>query len=226
MFSVILLAGGSGSRMEQIIPKQFLMLAGKPIIMHSIERLDQIDIIQEIIIICHKDYIELVNSYINTYMIKTRCKIIPGGATRQESTYIGLQEATYENVIVHEAARPFVKKCEFEQLILNEHPNAIFGIAIPFTVLKGTDHITELLERKELVNVQLPQKFQRSSLLIAHQKAVEDNKGFTEDASLLFYYEKGNIGIVPGSIYNLKITEPVDLITGEVIYKEYIIGRD
>lgn len=226
MFSVVLLSGGSGSRMEKSIPKQFLMLAGKPIIMHSIERLDQIEGIQEIVIVCHKDYIELVKSYLDSYMIKTRCKVIPGGATRQESTYIGLQEATYESVIVHEAARPFVKKCEFDQLILDKHQNAIFGAAIPFTVLKGTDHITELLERKELVNVQLPQKFQRTPLLKAHQKAVEDNLGFTEDASLLFYYEKVNIGIIPGSIYNLKITEPVDLITGEVIYKEYIIGRD
>lgn len=226
MFSVILLSGGSGSRMEQTIPKQFLMLAGKPMIMHTIERLDQIEQVGEIIIVCHKDYTDLVKQYLDSYSIKTSCQIVNGGVSRQESTYIGLQHTVYEDVIVHEAARPFVKRSEFEELMDSPYPNAIFGHPIPFTVLKGNEYITELLDRETLINVQLPQKFRRDDLLDAHKKAAMEGRMFTEDASLLFYYTNMNIAILNGSIYNLKITEPVDMITGEVLYKEYIIGRD
>ena len=60
----------------------------------------------------------------------------------------------------------------------------------------------------------------------AHKKAAEEIQIFTEDASLLFYYTKENIMIIEGSIYNIKITDPIDMIIGEAIYKEYIIGRD
>jgi len=226
MYSVILLSGGSGTRMEQTIPKQFLILAGKPIIMHSIERMDQIKDIAEIIIVCHKDYIDFVNSLLISYNIKTACKVIAGGNSRQESSYIGLLHASYKNVIIHEAARPFVKKTEFEDLINVPFDNTTLGHSIPFTVLKGNDYITGLLDRKELVNIQLPQKFNKESLLEAHKKAIAENRVFTEDASLLLFYTNEKIKILNGSVYNVKITEPIDMMIGEVLYKEYIIGRD
>lgn len=226
MYSAIILSGGSGTRMEKAIPKQFLILAGKPMIMHTLERLDQIEYVKEIVIVCHKNYIDLVDSYIKSYEIRTVCKIVEGGASRQESTYIGLKNSSYPYVIIHEAARPFVKKSEFESLINYPNLNAIYGKSIPFTVLKGTNQVVSLLNRKDLVNVQLPQKFQRNLLLEAHKKAAEEIQIFTEDASLLFYYTKENIMIIEGSIYNIKITDPIDMIIGEAIYKEYIIGRD
>ena len=88
-----------------------------------------------------------------------------GGGSRQESVYKGLRAlADCDSVIIHEAVRPLVTVAEFRALIDAEDPNAMFGIPIPFTVLKGHDYVEDLLERDELVNVQLPQKFDRAKL--------------------------------------------------------------
>ena len=78
---------------------------------------------------------------------------------------------TADSVIIHEAVRPLVTVEEFRALIAAEDANAMFGIPIPFTVLKGHDYVEDLLERDELVNVQLPQKFDRAKLLAAHEAA-------------------------------------------------------
>ena len=65
MYSAILLAGGLGSRIKNDVPKQFILLAGKPIIMHTLERLEKIDSISEVIVVCHNDYIQLMKEYID-----------------------------------------------------------------------------------------------------------------------------------------------------------------
>ena len=84
----------------------------------------------------------------------------------------------------------------------------MFGIPIPFTVLKGHDYVEGLLERDELVNVQLPQKFDRAKLTAAHEAARRDGTSFTEDASLFFRYAGERVRILPGSDRNIKITRP------------------
>lgn len=224
--SFILLAGGTGSRMKRDIPKQFLMIAGKPIIMHILERIDKLEEINEIIIVCHSNYIELMKKYINSYMIKTRCIIINGGDSRQESVFNGLKNASNNIVIIHEAARPFVKLSEFKTLINSEYNNVIYGRKIPFTVLQGKDKITGLLQRDELINVQLPQKFDRNLLLECHKKARDQSMTFTEDSSMVYFFNKEEIYIIEGTEYNIKITDSVDLLIGEIIYNEYILSGD
>lgn len=224
--SFILLAGGIGSRMKKDIPKQFLMLSGKPVIMHILDRVDKIEEIGEIIVVCHNQYIQLLQDYIKSYMIKTNCIIVEGGATRQESVYKGLQKATYDIVVIHEAARPFVKINEFRSLINSEHKNVIYGRKIPFTVLKGNEKISGLLNRDDLINVQLPQKFDKKLLLECHKKAQEQSLIFTEDASLVYYFSQENISVLEGTEYNIKITDSIDLLIGEIIYNEYILGGE
>jgi 2-C-methyl-D-erythritol 4-phosphate cytidylyltransferase len=100
----------------------------------------------------------------------------------------------------------------------------MFGLAIPFTVLKGGEYIEGLLERDELVNVQLPQKFNRTKLLAAHQAAANAGREFTEDASLFFEYAKEPVRILPGIEHNIKITVPTDTVTAEAIYHD-LMGR-
>ena len=100
----------------------------------------------------------------------------------------------------------------------------MFGIPIPFTVLKGHDYVEDLLERDELVNVQLPQKFDRAKLVAAHEAARRDGTSFTEDASLFHRYAGERVRILPGSERNIKITVPTDVVTAEAIYAD-VIGR-
>lgn len=227
MYSAVILAGGTGTRMHQSVPKQFLALAGKPMILHTLERLERIDEIDEIIVPCHPQYKELLRMNISAYMLKKPYKILDGGSTRQQSAYLGVLEAKNEDILIHEAARPFVTTQEFITLLEDEAENATYGLDIPFTVSVRTgDRITGLLERDTLVNIQLPQKFKRAPLLAAYKQAEQDGLVFTEDTSLLYYYSKTSVKALEGTPNNVKVTNSVDMVVGETIYREYIVGRD
>ena len=225
MVSLILLSGGKGTRMRKDLPKQYLLLAGKPIIMHSLERVGKIKKIDEIIIVCAEEYISYLQELIKKYNVKVNVKFALAGQTRQESVYNGLKCVSNSSVLIHESARPFVLKEEFEKLIEDESENITYGYSIPYTVAKGKDYFLDTLKREELVNIQLPQKFNTKTLIMAHEQAIKDEALFTEDASMLHKYSKDEIKILEGTSFNLKITEPIDLLIGELIYKEYIIRR-
>lgn len=227
MVSAILLAGGSGARMQQSVPKQFLVLAGRPMILHTLERFEKISEINEVIVVCHSQYRDQLEEDIASYALKKKYIVVCGGDTRQQSAYIGLQSASNEKIILHEAARPFVTVQEFEAMIRDEAKTITYGISIPFTVsVTDGEKITGSLDRSTLVNIQLPQKFDRRQLLEAHEKARVDGLEFTEDTSLLYHYTKEAVKVLKGTSYNVKITDSVDLLTGEIIYREHIIGRD
>ena len=102
--------------------------------------------------------------------------------------------------------------------------NAMYGIPISFTVIKGHEFVEGLLDRDELVNVQLPQKFDRAKLLAAHEAARREDADFTEDAGLFFHYTGEPVRILPGSDENIKITVPTDTVTAEAIYAD-LLGR-
>lgn len=224
-YSAIILSGGRGNRMRESVPKQYLLLGGKPMIIHSVERLDRIDSIGEIIIVCELNYVDHLREMMREYSIEKPVRLVEGGLTRQQSVYNGLKAAEYGNIILHEAARPFVRQRDFESLIANPAVNVTFGYDIPFTVLRGSDKVIGILDRSELINVQLPQKFNKQVLIVAHEKANKNNVTYTEDASLLFDNSSETIAIQKGSNLNVKITEPLDLELGEIIYRNYIINR-
>ena len=225
MYSVLLLSGGKGSRMQESTPKQYLLLAGKPMIMHSIERFDRIADIVEIVIVCEPSYREVISQMAREYNITKNIVFADAGVNRQESVFNGLNAVCSENVIIHEAARPFVRTDEFLRLISDNEQNVTYGYDIPYTVLKGKSFVDGILNRSELINVQLPQKFNVEMLLNAHKTAMKSADVYTEDASLLFDITKCSIKVMRGTSYNIKITDPIDLLLGEIIYKYYITNR-
>lgn len=226
MITMILLSGGSGTRMHNSIPKQYMLLAGKPMIMHTLERAVRIRNLEKVVVVCSDEYRQSIKLMIEQYNIKLSVDFASAGHSRQESVYAGLKFVTTEDVIIHEAARPFVDASDFNSLVDATEENVMFGVSIPFTVIKGRTSVVGLLDRSELVNVQLPQKFNTKLLVDSHEKALKDGLSFTEDASLVFHYNPDQkIKIIKGKEYNLKITTPTDMITGELIYKEYFAGR-
>ncbi|MCS1351053.1 2-C-methyl-D-erythritol 4-phosphate cytidylyltransferase [Mechercharimyces sp. CAU 1602] len=224
--SMILLAGGIGTRMKVNTPKQFLQIGGKPMIIHVLEKADRIDAIREIIIPSPHAYIEQTKEMISRHSFAKSIRVIEGGSTRQDSVHKALAETSSPSVIIHEAVRPFVLVEEIEALIQCPDENATYGFEIPFTVLQGKEYIEKNLDRNELINIQLPQKFNRDQLLASHRQAITDGSSFTEDVSLFFHYQKGQVKVMPGTEYNIKITRPIDQKIGEVIYKEYILGGE
>lgn len=225
MYSFILLSAGKGIRFGKDTPKQYLLLAGKPMIVHTLERVDKIEEIQELIIVCEKEYNSLIERYIDDYRICKKVVLVEGGKTRQESVYNALQAVSYEKVIIHEAARPLVTVDDFNNLIKCPHSNVSYTYQIPYTVLKkGEDsNISGVLDRSELVNIQLPQKFKKADLLNAHEFALKEGKNFTEDASMIYNYCNAPIFCLQGNPYNVKMTEYVDLLYGETLIREEFV---
>ena len=149
----MLLAGGTGLRMKKTIPKQYLLLAGKPVLMHTMERIDRVHEISETVIVCTDEYLPLIEKMLVQYNITVPVKFAKAGATRQASVKSGLELVTTEAVVLHEAARPFVSELDFKRLLSEPCENAMYGLPVPFTVIKGHDQAEGILERSELVNV-------------------------------------------------------------------------
>ncbi len=227
--SVLLLAAGTGSRFKAKIPKQFVKLLGKPLILWSllpIEKLVKNKKIQltELVIVCDAKYRSKIGKIVakKTPALTPFLRFAQGGKIRQESVLNGLKQATGTNLLLHETARPCKLYPFFLQLLNNPNPNVTLAEDIPFTVLKKdpqTALLNEILVRNELFNVQLPQKFDLASLLAAHEKAASENREFTDDSSLLFAYG-GTVTTEKGSPDNIKVTHPQDLAIAKRIIKK------
>lgn len=230
---MIVLAGGVGKRIGQPIPKQFLMVGGKPMLVHVLEKARALTEVERVVITCPAEFMAATRELLANHGFDDSFECIEGGPTRQASVYNGIVAlAGFDSLVIHEAVRPLVSLEEFRALIEAPDPNAMYGVPIPFTVLKGHDYVEGLLDRGELVNVQLPQKFEASALRAAHDRARADDATFTEDASLFHRYAGLPVRILRGSDRNLKITLPTDLVIAEALLADMLgrqsdtVGRD
>jgi 2-C-methyl-D-erythritol 4-phosphate cytidylyltransferase len=219
-FTLLLLAGGVGNRMDSDVPKQITLLNGTPMLIYSLHAAEEIEEFEEIIIPCPEDYLNRIKDVVGGYSIGKKIRFVVGGSTRQESVYLSLLENKSANVVIHESARPLVKPDYFKTLINDSSDNVIYGLDIPFTVLyKDMTRVSGVIDRKNIFNVELPHKYNALVLLEAHKKAMVENKFFTEDASLVFHYG-GEVKIVPGHHENIKITTWVDYLIAEKLLEE------
>jgi len=224
-FGMVVLAGGIGRRIGRPFPKQFLLLGGKPLLVHVLEKARAIPELERIVITCPEAHLEETRQLLANHAFDDRFACIVGGATRQESVYNGLLALEgFDSVVIHEAVRPLVTAEEFRGLVASPEPNVMYGIPISFTVLRGHEYVEGLLDRDELVNVQLPQKFDRAALLAAHEAARAAGTSFTEDASLFVHHTGEPVRILPGNERNVKITVPADIVMAEALYADFI-GR-
>ncbi len=224
-FGMVVLAGGIGRRIGRPFPKQFLLLGGKPLLVHVLEKARAIPELEQIVITCPEAHLDETRQLLANHGFDARFRCIVGGGSRQESVYEGLQALDgVDSVVIHEAVRPLVTTDEFRGLIASPDENVMYGIPISFTVLRGHDYVEGLLDRDELVNVQLPQKFDRAKLLAAHEASRAAGTSFTEDASLFVQHTGEQVRILPGSERNVKITVPADIVMAEALYADFI-GR-
>jgi D-ribitol-5-phosphate cytidylyltransferase len=222
---LVVLAGGIGKRIGRPFPKQFLLLGGKPLIVHVLEKARAIDDIERVVITCPEAHLEATRELLANHRLGDKFDCILGGTSRQESVYNGLVALDgIDSVLIHEAVRPLITVDTFRALMDAPDENVMYGTPISFTVIRGHDYVEGLLERSELVNVQLPQKFDRAKLLTAHETARRESATFTEDAGLFFHYTGEPVRILPGSDENIKITVPTDTVTAEAIYADRL-GR-
>lgn len=215
--SVIIVAGGIGQRMGDKTPKQFLILKGKPLLIHSFEIFKQFDPDIRIILVLPDSQMNYWNNLCVEYNCDIKHELVVGGDERFFSVKNGLQLIeNNELVAIHDGARPLVGL----QTIKNAFETAqSFGTGIPVveineSVRELTDKGNQIVDRKKLRLIQTPQVFQAVQIKKAYEQSYQSN--FTDDASV--YENTGEpIYLSEGNWENIKITRPVDLIFAESI---------
>jgi 2-C-methyl-D-erythritol 4-phosphate cytidylyltransferase len=215
----IIVAGGSGSRMNSETPKQFLLLANKPIILHTLEKFLAINDLNIILVLPKSSFAQWENIKKEFKFDNNRITVANGGATRFQSVKSGLANITEKNTIIaiHDAVRPFVSVADIElSLVLAEKHKAVVLAVEPKDSVRIIDaeNQNSAIDRTKLRLVQTPQTFNGQLLQKAYLQTEES--WFTDDASVV--ENLGNkIFIKLGSYQNIKITTPEDLFVAEQI---------
>lgn len=213
----IILASGTGERFGENVPKQFYQFEGKTLLEHAIDAFEKNKNIDEIILVTNPKFRDLAENILNKNDYKKITKVLNGGKTRVESSYIGTSEAPEEaNVLIHDAVRAFVTQKIIDDNIeaLKKHEAVGTAIESVDTIIQVDENnvITSIPPRKFLKRVQTPQSFRANLIKKAHELALKDeNASFTDDCGLILRYNLAPIHIVDGDEINLKITQKNDL---------------
>jgi len=216
----IIVAGGSGLRMRTAVPKQFLILAGKPVLWHTLTAfLNAYDDL-EIILVLHKDYLDAGLEIARSTHSPNRIGVTEGGETRFHSVQNGLKHITQHSVVfVHDAVRCLVTTwlihlCYEETL---KNGNAVPAVSAVDTIRIESALGNEQIDRNRVRIIQTPQTFYSDMIKAAFEQEYEDS--FTDEASVV---ERLNvkINLVEGDYSNIKITKPVDLLIAEKVLEE------
>lgn len=220
----VVLAGGSGERMKtKDVPKQFLLVAGKPIIVYTLEKFQTSPAIDSILIVCRDDYQEEVRSYVDKFGISKVISVVSGGATRHDSLYNGVKEAVRlskniddDIILIHDAVRPAVSlELIFDIVKQTKIHNACMAVGRPIEtiVIIGEDrYVKEVKDRKVCRTGKAPHAYKLSLINSIFDKSRRDgNISYIDDESMMYAY-----GIPIFTIdcpdENIKITNRMDYI--------------
>jgi 2-C-methyl-D-erythritol 4-phosphate cytidylyltransferase len=216
--TALIVAGGNGSRMESDLPKQFILLVGKPILMHTIEAFYNCNV-SNIIVVLPLNQIDFWKELCTEFSFNLAHEIVAGGASRFESVQNGLVLCNEEDLVaIHDGVRPFITA----EIINNSFDIAAQkGNAVAAVRLKDSIRKVDLLGNKNVNRdafflIQTPQTFKCNIIKEAYQ--AQDHINFTDDASVL--EANGHaINLIHGDYKNIKITTPEDLLVAEAFYK-------
>ena len=217
--SVIIAAGGSGNRLGEKIPKQFIDMGGRSMLSLSVDAFVQNQYVDDIVLVVPEGSKEKTETIINAEIVSpgTTISIVYGGSDRAKSVRNGLNEISGEGVVlVHDAARPYVTEDIINRVIEKafESGAAIPAVSVKDTIYKIDDNekmlVSSIPDRSKLYAVQTPQGFEYNILMEAHDKAFRENVSVTDDGMPVM-----NLGLpvslVEGGYENKKITTPDDL---------------
>ncbi|MGD2169265.1 MAG: 2-C-methyl-D-erythritol 4-phosphate cytidylyltransferase [Chlamydiota bacterium] len=220
--TAILLMAGIGSRFQSSLPKQYHNLSGKKVYFHTLDIFLKSNLFQEIILVCDEKFTKMVAHEVQSF---THCKVISGGKTRQESSYLALLACpkNTDYVVIHDGVRPFVSR-----RILEENCQKVLQYKAVDTCIKSADtivhsknnaHINAIPPRSEYLRGQTPQSFSHSLIKQAHEKAIANAIKDASDDCQLVHRLGHEIAIVEGEEKNIKITTNLDLFLAEQIFR-------
>jgi 2-C-methyl-D-erythritol 4-phosphate cytidylyltransferase len=221
--AVIIPAAGLGTRMSRSQPersgisrKQFMLLDGVPIFVHTLRKFASCAAVNEIVIALRPDDREWVSSTVDEAKLSKPVRYVDGGDSRQESVENALATLSADTnlVAVHDAVRPFIDVATIEKVIAEaaETGAAIVGV-VPVDTVKQVhrNKVRATIPRDRLVLAQTPQVFRFDLLQEAFRSARTDSFAGTDEASLVERLEKVEVSVVAGSDRNIKITKPTDM---------------
>ena len=229
MINLVIFAGGSGTRMNaKDRPKQFLLVHGKPIIVHTIELFENHPDIDGIVVVCIEDWIPYMEEMKYRYRLDKIVKIVPGGATGQLSIYNGLEAAeeafgAKDNVVlIHDGVRPLITAQTISDNIesVKNKGNAITCTVAKETVILVDDDnkVDKVPSREHSRFAKAPQSFWLVDILKAHRDSIRNDKlNFIDSCTMMRYYGH-DLYVVIGPHENIKITTPDDFYTFRALY--------
>ncbi len=216
----VIVAGGTGARMGSAVPKQFMLLNGKPVLLHTIETFLRAYADLQIILVLPPSFGEQGKQLVSKTTAPSRIQIVSGGATRFHSVQNGLTKINKTSVVfVHDGVRclvteALIRRC-YEQAL--EKGNAIPAVAVNDSIRMVEGNKTRVVDRSRLLAVQTPQTFRSNILLSAFEQPY--NEAFTDEATVAEAagYE---IFMIEGEKENIKITLPADLLIAEQLSRK------
>lgn len=226
----VIFAGGIGRRMgNKALPKQFLKLHGKEIIIYTLEHFQNHPDIDGVVIACVADWIPYLKNIVKAYGIHKVRDIVSGGRTGQESIYYGLKAADKRYgtdntiVLIHDGVRPLIEERTITECITctKENRSAITVGPVVETIIRINEeqYVQDVIERSECLVARAPQTFYLEDILQAHNMALQDDKkNFIDSASLMKYYGYP-LATIQGPVENIKITTPMDFYIFRALYE-------
>ena len=223
--TAVVLAAGAGKRMHSDVHKQYMMLAGRPVLFYSLQAFAESAVTDIVVVVgageidyCRKEIVE-------KYHIQKVCAVVEGGRERYHSVYEGLKAADGSDyVLIHDGARPLVSADIIKRSMqaVKEYRACVAGMPVKDTIkIADEDGYAKLTpERSKVWQIQTPQCFVTAEIREAYQKMMEaGDDSVTDDGMVMETYGIRGVRMIKGSYENMKITTPEDMLLGEAILK-------
>ena len=221
----VILASGMGIRFQDTQPKQFMKLAGLPVLVHTLKIFQNSTSIDGIVIVSHEDFIDHVWMLVNRYSISKVEKVVSGGRTRQESSRIGVECCNGKTgfVLVHDSVRPFLTHKVLENLVvavrLHKAVDTVIPSADTLVEVDADGYIKNIPDRSKFRRGQTPQAFSLELIREAHRRAMRDGIDNATDDCALVLRLGHPVFTVAGDEQNIKITYPLDLHLADKLFQ-------
>lgn len=212
---LVFLCAGRGTRVGLKIPKQFVELRGKPMMVFSLEVYERIPEIGRKVIVHAAAEAERVKVILDQYQI-SNCLMVEGGETRQESVRRGLASVATPSVVTHNASVAFIAVQTVRQVIAIDADCVTTAIEVRDNMVRVEEGALRHISRHGLRVINSPQMFRTAVFRAAHDSAQAQGLQFNTDAELMLYYDR-DVSLVPGPPWSFKITETKDLAFAEAM---------
>lgn len=223
--AAIIVAAGSGQRFGNA-GKSFAPLSGKPMSWWSLQAASDAISVDEIVLVCGEHSRDSASALVRAFPSSKPISLVIGGARRQDSALAGIAATSPQTTLVaiHDAARPMVTGALFDDVLAAaaRYGAAITAVPVSDTIKRVDDDLVlETIPREHVVRVQTPQAFRRQLLLDAFARAIQTGQSVTDEATLI-EQTGGQVHVVAGSVSNIKVTFPEDLVIAEALLAQRV----